>query len=242
LPLSLDRQFSFDNFVSARAELIVASLESLVSGEGEIQLGLWGAAGSGKTHLLNASAEFARRKGVVLQIYDAVQLLDCEASGFEGYGDCDVLAIDNLDAVAGNSAWEAFFYDAINRCRDGDYRLVFSLGKKPDALALGLEDLRSRLQWGLMLQLPEHGDEEIREILRRRAALLGFELGRDVISYLMTRYPRDLSAQMEILRHLDGASLSAQRRITIPLVRQALGEREQALSGARAKPAGARSR
>jgi DnaA family protein len=191
---------------------------------------------------LNASAEFARREGVVLQIYDAVQLLDCEAAEFEGYGDCDVLAIDNLDAVAGNRAWEAFFYRAINRCRDGDYRVVFSLGKKPGAIAFDLEDLRSRLQWGLMLQLPQHGDDEIREILSRRAALLGFELGSDVISYLMSRYSRDLCAQMEILRLLDGASLSAQRRITIPLVRQALGERDDAFSDATAKPAGARSR
>lgn len=176
----------------------------------------------------------------MLQIYDAFQLLCCEASEFEGSGDCDVLAIDNLDAVAGNSAWEAFFYQAINRCRDGEYRLVFSLGKKPDALPVGLEDLRSRLQWGLMLQLPANGDAEVREILRRRATLLGFELSGEVISYLMTRYPRDLSAQMAILRRLDGASLSEQRRITIPLVRQALGE--SAFNGAPAKPAGARNR
>jgi DnaA family protein len=222
--------------------LIVASLESLIVGGGEIQLGLWGGAGSGKTHLLNASAEFARRRGLVMQIYDAVQLAACDAAEFEGYGDCDVLAIDNLDAVAGNGAWEAFFYQAINRCRDGDYRFVFSLGRKPGALKLGLEDLRSRLQWGLMLQLPENGDAEVREILRRRALLLGIELSSEVISYLMTRYPRDLPAQMAILRQLDGASLSAQRRITIPLVRQALGEGKGAVSTANPKPAGARSK
>jgi DnaA family protein len=222
--------------------LLVASLESLIGGVGESQLGLWGGPGSGKTHLLNASAEFARRRGVVLQIYDAAQLRYCEASEFDGYGDCDVLAIDNLDAVAGNSAWETFFYRAINRCRDGDYRLVFSLGKKPADLDLGLEDLRSRLQWGLMLQLPANGDAEVREILRRRAALLGFELSTEVISYLMTRYPRDLSAQMTILRQLDGASLSQQRRITIPLVRQALDEQNDAVKAPPANPAGGHNR
>lgn len=240
--MKLDRQFSFDNFISADAELIVASLQSLVSGDGESQLGLWGGPGSGKSHLLNASAEFARRQGVVLQIYDAAQLLCCEASEFESYGDCEVLAIDNLDAVAGNAAWEALFYQAINRCRDGDYRFVFSLGKKPTDLTVGLEDLRSRLQWGLMLQLPANGDAEVREILRRRAALLGFELGGEVIAYLMARYPRDLSAQMAILRLLDGASLSQQRRITIPLVRQALGERFDAIKDPPANPAGGHNR
>lgn len=224
LPISLDRQFSFDNFVSDQAELIVASLKALVLGEGEAQIGLWGSAASGKTHLLNASADFARKKGVVLQIYDAAQLQYCGVSEFDGYSDCDVLAIDNLDAIAGNREWEAFFYQVINRCRDGDYRFLFALTDKPDDLQTRLNDFRSRMQWGLMFQLPSAGDAEIREILRRRASLLGIELSAEVISYLMTHYPRDLSAQMAILRRLDETSLSHQRKITIPLVKTALLE------------------
>lgn len=161
-----------------------------------------------------------------MQIYDAAQLALCEAAEFDGGGECDVLAIDNLHAIAGNGDWETFFYQAINRCRGGEFRFLFALGERPDKLRCRLDDFRSRLQWGLLLQLPDSGDDEVREILRRRAKLLGFELGDDVINYLMSRYARDLSAQMAILRHLDGASLSEQRRITIPLVRQALGERD----------------
>jgi len=210
----------------------------LLGGDGETQLGLWGGAASGKTHLLNACAHFARKHGIELQLYDAAQLVCCDAAEFDGYGECDVLAIDNLDAVAGDAAWEAFFYQAINRCRDGDFRFVFTLGARPETLPFGLADLRSRLQWGLLLQLPVSGDSEVRDILRRRAALLGFELSGEVISYLMNRYPRDLAAQMAILRYLDSASLSQQRRITIPLVRQALRERQEAASAASPSPAG----
>jgi DnaA family protein len=231
LPLSLDRQFSFANFICPRDQLIVASLEALLRGDGETQVGLWGDVASGKTHLLNASAHFARERGIDLQLYDAEQLVCCDAAAFDGYGDCDVLAVDNLDAVAGDAGWEAFFYQAINRCRDGEYRFVYTLGARPENLPFGLADLRSRLQWGLLLQLPASGDAEVRDILHRRAALLGFELGGEVITYLMNRYPRDLSAQMSILRYLDGASLSQQRRVTIPLVRQALRERLELASG-----------
>jgi len=207
-----------------------------------MQVGLWGGGASGKTHLLNACAHFARQRGIELQLYDAAQLVCCDAAAFDGYGDCDVLAIDNLDAVAGDAAWEAFFYQAINRCRDGEYRFVFTLGARPGSVPFGLADLRSRLQWGLLLQLPVSGDSEVRDILRRRAALLGFELSDEVISYLMNRYPRDLTAQMTILRYLDGASLSQQRRITIPLVKQALRERHESPSGAAASPAGERDK
>ncbi len=194
-------------------------------GEAEAQIGLWGSAASGKTHLLNASADYARQSGKVFQIYDAVQLQHCAASAFDGYSDCDVLAIDNLDAIADSPEWEAFFYQVINRCRDGEFRFLFALSDKPENLPIRLNDFRSRLQWGLMLQLPSSGDAEIREIMRRRASLLGIELSTEVIAYLMTHHPRDLSAQMSILRQLDQTSLSQQRKITIPLVKTALRER-----------------
>lgn len=203
----------------------MSSLKALVRGEGEVQIGLWGTAASGKTHLLNASADLARNTDLVLQIYDARQLLQCDANEFEGFSHCDVLAIDNLDAIAGNPEWEACFYQVINRCRAGDFRFVFAMTHKPDDLLTSLDDFRTRLQWGLLLQLPACSDIEIRKILRKRAQMIGIELSEDVISYLMTHHARNLSTQMAILHHLDEASLSQQRKVTIPLVKQVLLER-----------------
>ena len=75
-----------------------------------------------------------------------------------------------------------------------------------------------------MLQLPSSDDIEIRQILRKRAQLIGIELAEDVISYLMTHHARNLATQMAILQRLDGASLSQQRKVTIPLIKQALQE------------------
>lgn len=225
--MSLDRQFSFDNFVCDRAELIVNSLQALLRGDGEIQIGLWGGPASGKTHLLNASADFARRQGISLQIYDGLQLRHCDAAGFGEFSHCDVLAIDNIDALAGDFAWESCFYQVINRCRDGEHRFVFSTTGRPERMQTRLDDFRSRLQWGLLLQLPQSGDVDIRRILRRRAGMLGIELPDEVVSYLMTHQARNLAEQIDILQRLDGLSLSQQRRITIPLVKQALRERAE---------------
>jgi DnaA family protein len=55
--------------------------------------------------------------------------------------------------------------------------------------------------------------------------LLGIELSDEVVSYLMTHHARDLNEQIGLLRHLDRLSLSQQRRVTIPLIKQALLER-----------------
>lgn len=161
-----------------------------------------------------------------MQLYDGFQLRACDVLDFAGFEHCDVLAIDNLDALAGADAWEAFCYQAVNRCRAGEFRLVFSMRIQPEHLSAGLDDFRSRLQWGLLLQLPAHDDAALGEILRRRAGMLGFDLSDEVIAYLLTHYTRDLSAQISILQRLDGASLSQQRRVTIPLVKKTLSQAE----------------
>lgn len=202
----------------------MASLKALIDGEGESQIGLWGGHASGKTHLLNASADYARRRGVAMQIYDGAELCRCDDTGFEADGGCDVLAIDNLDAIAGDPGWETFFYRVVNRCREGGLRFLFAMRVRPGELQTLLPDFRSRLQWGLMLQLPGSDDEETREILRQRARLLGMRLSDEVLAYLMTHYRRDLAAQMAILRRLDETSLLQQRKVTIPLIKTALRE------------------
>ncbi len=193
-------------------------------GRGEAQIGLLGGPASGKTHLLNACARFAREHGSPLQLYDAADFAQIEPAGFDGLDSGDLLAIDNLDAIAGLAEWEAICYRLINRCRDGDCRLIYALSRRPSALPLRLEDLRSRLQWGLLLPLPDHDERSVREIMARRARLLGFELSDEVLAYLLTHHARDLRAQMAILERLDGASLSRQRRVTIPLIKQTLAE------------------
>ncbi len=193
-------------------------------GRGEAQIGLLGGPASGKTHLLNACARFAREHGRKLQLYDAADFAQAEADGVDGLDSGELVAIDNLDAIAGLADWEACCYRVINRCRAGECRLIYTLSRQPAALPLRLEDLRSRLQWGLLLRLPEHDERAVREILARRARLLGFELSDDVLGYLLTHHARDLREQMAILERLDGASLSHQRRVTIPLIKQTLAE------------------
>ncbi|MCG8434096.1 MAG: DnaA/Hda family protein [Gammaproteobacteria bacterium] len=220
----MDRQYSFDNFFSTDSSFVVDSLKALIRGRDENQLGLWGRVASGKTHLMNASAQYARSRGVALQLYDADQLVECSAEDFDDFSRCDVLAVDNLDVLIGDQAWESRFYQIINRCQQGEFRFIYSLSRKVEDLEIRLPDLRSRLQWGLMLQLPESNDSELRQIMQHRARLLGIELSAEVLSYLLTHHSRNLASQMAILQTLDGVSLSQKRKVTIPLIKQALNE------------------
>jgi DnaA family protein len=222
LPLSFDRHFSFDNFITEHADFVVASLKSLLELGSESIVGLWGGGDSGKTHLLNACALYAREHSIGFQLYDGKHLADCDPVQFDEFDRNTLLIVDNLDVICGKRDWETFFYGYINQCRDQDRRLVFSLSKKPQELSCVLADFQSRLSWGLLLELAVPGDAEIVHIIELRARLLGLTLSREVLAYLLTHFSRHLSDQIELLRRLDTVSLSTQKKVTIPFIKQVL--------------------
>jgi DnaA family protein len=222
LPLTFDKQFSFDNFLSERAEFFTSSLKSAVNFDGESLIGIWGSHDSGKTHLINATAHYARQQSTRFQFYDGFQLMECDPAQFDDFANSEILLVDNLDAICGHQQWEQKFYQLINDCKQGEMTLLFTVSVNPQFLDCTLPDFQSRLSWGLLLQLPIVVDTDIGVVLKFRAELLGIALSKEVISYLLTRYPRHLSAQMEILRQLDEMSLSAKKRVTVPFIKQAL--------------------
>ena len=224
LPLAFDRQFSFDNFYSEQGDFITESLGTLISGDGEPMVGLWGGVDSGKTHLINASAHFARQQSISFQLYDGADLAQCDPGIFEDLTDCRVLAVDNLDAFCGNRGWEERFYQIINLCKNGELNFIFTTSVNPLQMNCELADFKSRLAWALLLQLPATEETGLGNIIQFRAGLLGIELSREVIAYLLTHYSRCLSEQIKILRTLDTASLIAKKKISVPLIKQALSD------------------
>jgi DnaA family protein len=222
LPLQFDSRFSLDNYIADEAPYIRHQLTALFDETGERLIGLWGGSDSGKTHLLNACALYARSGDIAYHLFDAAQLMDASAEGFSEFPGGTVLAVDNIDLLAGHRSWEAAFYQVINRVKAGELRFLFSLSRQPRDTGFKLPDLKSRLGWGLMIALPAPDDAAVERILRERARLLGLELGDDALHFLLSRFSRRLKDQMEALKKLDEAALSQQRRITIPFIREVL--------------------
>jgi DnaA family protein len=222
LPLSFDRRFSLDNYISDSADYIAQQLIALFDETGEPLIGLCGGADSGKTHLLNACAHYARECGVNYYLFDAQQLQSASAGNFAEFPAGAVIAVDNLDMLAGIKPWEAQFYQLINRVKQQELRMIFSLSRLPRDIGFRLPDLKSRLTWGLMVNLDAPDDEGLRRIIRQRARLLGLKLADGVLDYLLSHFSRRLSDQIDLLHRLDREALSKQRRITIPLVRETL--------------------
>jgi len=181
-----------------------------------------GPAGVGKTHLLLATcaaADAAGSRAAYLPLIAAAGRLRDALSALEGN---DVLALDGLEAIAGNRDDEVALFDAHNRARAAGVALLYSARDIPDALALVLPDLRSRLGQCARITLSPLDDDGRREVLRQRAQRRGLILEEAALDWLLKRVGRELGGLTTLLDRLDRASLAAQRRITVPFLRQTL--------------------
>ncbi|HEY1132323.1 MAG TPA: DnaA/Hda family protein, partial [Roseateles sp.] len=96
-----------------------------------------------------------------------------------------------------------------------------------DAPAVDLdvrEDLRTRLGWGPSFALEPLREAEMRAALRREADRRGLLLGDDVLSYLLTRFERNLKGLMALLERLDEFALANKRALTLPLLKAMLAD------------------
>lgn len=223
LPLALryppDQRF--DSFI-APPEGALPALSALAATTGVDWVYLSGASRTGKTHLalaVCAAAEQQGRRAAYLPLTAAAGRVRDALDALEGH---DVVALDGLDAIAGAREDEVALFDFHNRARSSGLNVLYTARGIPDVIGLVLPDLRSRLQQCLRLVLDPLDDEGRREVLRDRAQRRGLVLEDAALEWLLTRTDRDLGALVVLLDRLDRASLAAQRRITVPFLRQVL--------------------
>lgn len=224
LPLALrcppDQRF--ETFVGA-PEGALAQLRAAAGGRSG-GLYLVGAAGTGKTHLALAAcaaaeAEASLRSGYLALASGAGRLRDA----LEALHDNDFIALDGIDAVAGDRDDETALFEFHNRAHDRGTSVLYTARALPQQLPLRLPDLRSRLSQAARIALAPLDDGGRREVLRLRAHRRGLAIEDAAIDWLLKRTGRDLSSLAALLDRLDRASLAAQRRVTVPFLRQVLG-------------------
>jgi DnaA family protein len=219
LPLGvrLGEAARFDGFVAGpNAEVL-----ELLAGQAPPRvLWLWGRTGAGKTHLLQAACAATGERG------GTATYLDLDGDGtpalLEGCETLDLVCLDGLERVCGDALWNAAIFRLHTLMQDGPGRLYVASTAPPASLRFRLPDLRSRLLAAAVHQLRELGEDSQIEALQRRAARRGLELSREAAAYLVHRMPRDMHSLCGVLDRLDEAALAAQRRLTVPFLRQAL--------------------
>ena len=219
LALTLEDHASFETFVAGSNSPAVEHVRSLAVTDADT-VWLWGAEGAGKSHLLQAACRAATAVGrramyVSLPAAAPAILADLEQ--------VDVLAIDDVHTIAGALDWERPLFVILNAFLSGDGALLLAARAPAIQCGFRMPDLESRGAGAVTYRLAPLADEERVTALRRHAAARGLELDAAAAEFLLKRVARDMTALTRWLARLDRASLTAQRRLTIPFIREQLG-------------------
>lgn len=189
---------SLDNFVAGQNTEALDSLKNLAEGRSQVRfIYLWGAAGSGKTHLLQSCAALAEKSQVTLHHAD------------------DVHAYDEARQIA--------LFNTFNYLREHPEAGVLLVSGIASPMQMGLRsDLATRLAWGLVYQLHPLSDREKAQALRTHASARGMKLPDEVVDYCLRYLRRDLPTLIATLDALDEWSLTSKKPVTVPMLRKLL--------------------
>lgn len=183
---------------------------------------LSGGPGTGKTHLLIAACQAAQEAGRRAQYLDGARLVAADATALRALGGAALVALDDLDALAGHETAEHALFDLYNRLRAEQCSLLLAATQPLPALPLGLPDLRSRLGACVQAPLAPLEEQARRALVQDWAAERGLQLEPAVLDWLFARASRDLGSLHALFERIDRAALAERRGITIPFLRNLL--------------------
>jgi DnaA family protein len=224
LGVQLKERATFASFLTARNVELVAHLRSVAELAPSGATWLAGPHAAGKSHLLQAvcaaAGPHARAAYLPLE-----SLLPFGPGALEGAETLDVACFDDVQAIAGLGDWEERLFSVWQRAQERGATLVFAARENPVHVDFGLADLKSRLASSVVFAVRELNDEEQVEALDLRAHLRGFELPAETAKFLQRRFPRDMRTLCDVLDTLDDAAFAAQRRLTVPFIREIVDKR-----------------
>ncbi|MEY3200767.1 MAG: hypothetical protein RIR70_317 [Pseudomonadota bacterium] len=212
LDIRPEADVSFDNFVVGDNAELIARLDALAEPDACETLYVWGVPGSGRSHLLRATAQLAQEHGRVVYFVrgqDAGENLDPPSGG--------LLVVDDLEDLSEDA--QIALFRAFNNARLTGLSMLLSGGTPPLGLHLR-EDLRTRVGQSLTYQVRSLSDNDKADTFLRAASARGMKIEREIVDYLLRHSARDLPSLLKMLDEIDRVSLEQKRPITLPLVRE----------------------
>ena len=196
--MDFNPQFTFDNFVVGPSNRMAHSAAIAVSktpGQVYNPLFLYGPPGVGKTHLLYAIANGIRKQNpdsnIVYIKGDQFtnELIDAIKSGknveFRSkYREADLFLIDDIQFIAGKESTQEEFFHTFNTLYEEHKQIVMTSDRKPGDMPTLEDRLRTRFEWGLIMDIQPPDYETRMAILKNKANQLGLQLDDEVCNYI----------------------------------------------------------
>ena len=212
LAAGLNPRYTFDNFVKGASNqfaLAAALRVAETPARSYNPLFIYGSAGLGKTHLLQAigwyvhahyahyEVRYVSTETFLNEYVDAIRT-NTTAAFKRRYRDVDVLLIDDIQFMEGKEGLQEEFFHTFNSLHGANKQIVISSDRMPDAIPTLEDRLRGRFRWGLITDIQPPDLETRLAILRNKAERDNTPLPADVLEFIASNITSNI-------RELEGA-------------------------------------
>jgi chromosomal replication initiator protein len=210
--VGLNPRYTFENFVKGASNqfaLAAALRVAETPGRSYNPLFIYGSAGLGKTHLLQAigwyvhahyahyEVRYVSTETFLNEYVDAIRT-NTTAAFKRRYRDVDVLLIDDIQFIEGKEGLQEEFFHTFNSLHGANKQIVISSDRTPDAIPTLEDRLRGRFRWGLITDIQPPDVETRLAILRNKAERDNTPLPADVLEFIASNITSNI-------RELEGA-------------------------------------
>lgn len=209
---NLNPKYTFDTFVigdnnrHAHAACVAVAEEPSSAYN---PLFLYGGAGLGKTHLMQAIAHhiithnpemkvlYVSSETFTNEVIDAIRNNKSEDLRAK-YRNLDVLLIDDIQFVIGKDSTQTEFFNTFNDLYNSNKQIIISSDKPPKEIETLEERMRTRLEWGVPVDIHAPDYETRMAILKRKAETDRIVISDEILDYIATNVVSNI-------RELEGA-------------------------------------
>ncbi len=224
MPIKITDCATFETFVAGPNKSAVEALKKAAAeAEPEFYF-IFGPHGCGKSHLINALSDYASESHGAPFVLDLSLAHELSPEFLSLPVLPGITLLDNVDAIAGDEAWELALFGFFNRWYDQrPGMLAVTAAISFDRIPFSRSDLNTRMGSGISCPLKILDEASSIEALQLRARVRGFTLPPQTAPFLINHFNRDMRGLMQIFDRLDLASLEERHTLTVPFVKKILG-------------------
>jgi chromosomal replication initiator protein len=232
----LNPRLTFDSYVVGSSnQLAHAAAQAVAKAPSRSYnpLFIYGGVGIGKTHLMHAigrslldnyaglNVVYTSSERFMNEMITSIKL-DRMSLFHRHYRTADVLLIDDIHVIAGKERTQEEFFHTFNELYDHQKQLVLSSDSAPSQLPGLVERLRSRFEWGLMVDVQAPDLETKMAILDKKAESEGVFLPQDVRIFIATKTKSNVRELEGALTRLIAVSSLINQPISLTMAHQSL--------------------